>query len=54
MKGKTYQAVNLPQNQVLIPMLHFNFTSLFPVDEIVSTLGEGAFGKVAECIDHNK
>lgn len=27
--------------------------SLFPVDEIVCTLGEGAFGKVVECIDHS-
>lgn len=25
-----------------------------PVDEIVCTLGEGAFGKVVECIDHEK
>ncbi|XP_043924895.1 dual specificity protein kinase CLK4-like isoform X3 [Protopterus annectens] len=25
---------------------------MFPTDEIVCTLGEGAFGKVAECIDH--
>lgn len=31
-----------------------NFNSLFSVDEIVCTLGEGAFGKVVECIDHNK
>uniref|UniRef100_A0A3Q3VPS4 dual-specificity kinase n=1 Tax=Mola mola TaxID=94237 RepID=A0A3Q3VPS4_MOLML len=30
-----------------------NFNSLFSVDEIVCTLGEGAFGKVVECIDHN-
>lgn len=29
-----------------------NFTSVFPVDEILCTLGEGAFGKVVECIDH--
>lgn len=49
-----HQAVNQPQRQSLLPMLHFNFKSLFPVDEIVCTLGEGAFGKVAECIDHNK
>uniref|UniRef100_A0A3Q0SFX0 dual-specificity kinase n=1 Tax=Amphilophus citrinellus TaxID=61819 RepID=A0A3Q0SFX0_AMPCI len=30
-----------------------NFNSLFSVDEIVCTLGEGAFGRVAECIDHS-
>uniref|UniRef100_A0A673B100 dual-specificity kinase n=1 Tax=Sphaeramia orbicularis TaxID=375764 RepID=A0A673B100_9TELE len=30
-----------------------NFSSLFSVDEIVCTLGEGAFGKVVECIDHS-
>ncbi|KAM3613324.1 uncharacterized protein V6R79_024221 [Siganus canaliculatus] len=30
-----------------------NLMSLFPVDEIVCTLGEGAFGKVVECIDHS-
>lgn len=23
------------------------------LDEIISTLGEGAFGKVVECIDHH-
>lgn len=31
-----------------------NLMSSFPVDEIVSTLGEGAFGKVVECLDHSK
>lgn len=31
-----------------------NFSFLFSVDEIVCTLGEGAFGKVVECIDHSK
>lgn len=54
MEGQINQAEKLPQNRVYTPMLHFNFTSLFPVDEIMSTLGEGAFGKVAECIDHNR
>ncbi|TRY90077.1 hypothetical protein DNTS_031584 [Danionella cerebrum] len=34
----------------------FNASNIFfePVDEIVCTLGEGAFGKVVECIDHER
>lgn len=26
----------------------------FPLDEIVSTLGEGTFGRVVQCIDHRR
>lgn len=33
-------------------MSHLKFLS--SIDEILCTLGEGAFGKVVECIDHSK
>lgn len=48
-----HQAVNQSNGSVsLCQCCVSNFNSLFPVDEIVCTLGEGAFGKVVECIDH--
>lgn len=40
------------KGKCLSPLLFCNLASLLSVDEIVCTLGEGAFGKVAECTDH--
>lgn len=34
------------------PLLSMTEMYLSLLDEIVETLGEGAFGKVVECIDH--
>ena len=50
-----HQAVQQPKGSAS-PFLFCgaNFSFLFSVDEIVCTLGEGAFGKVVECIDHSK
>lgn len=49
------QAVNQPKDSASpCQCCVSNFSSLFSVDEIVCTLGEGAFGKVVECIDHSK
>ncbi|KAI9539018.1 hypothetical protein NQZ68_009095 [Dissostichus eleginoides] len=50
-----HQAVRQPKGSAS-PCLFCgaNFSFLFSVDEIVCTLGEGAFGKVVECIDHSK
>lgn len=39
---------------LIYPFHVANLLILFSVDEIVYTLGEGAFGKVVECIDHAK
>lgn len=46
--------MNQPKDSVsLCQCCVSNFNFLFSVDEIVCTLGEGAFGKVVECIDHS-
>ena len=36
----------------LFPLLGMTELYFSLLDEIVDTLGEGAFGKVVECIDH--
>ena len=39
---------------VFMSVFYSNLSFKIPLaDEIVGTLGEGAFGKVVECIDHS-
>lgn len=37
---------------MLFPLLDMSEMCFSFLDEVVDTLGEGAFGKVVECIDH--